>query len=286
MRMIRSPRVLSDWSRGLHREGVCIGMVPTMGALHAGHRSLIRTARLACDAVVVSIFVNPSQFGPREDFARYPRRLHADATLCEEEGVDVVFAPTVRAMYPVGFQTAVTVDHLARRWEGAVRPGHFRGVATVVAKLLSVARPDIAFFGQKDFQQVLVVKQMVNDLNLATRVQMCATVRERDGLAMSSRNVYLGTAERRAALALFAALEAGRHAIEAGARSGARINKIMRVRTAKHPLVRVDYLAACDPRSLEPLKRVGSQAVLLGAVRVGAVRLIDNVIVRAPKRRR
>ena len=285
MRIIRSPRALSAWSRELHREGVCIGMVPTMGALHAGHRALIRTARLACDAVVVSIFVNPSQFGPREDFARYPRRLQADASLCEEEGVDVVFAPTVRAMYPAGFQTTVTLESLAQRWEGALRPGHFRGVATVVAKLFSMAQPDIAFFGQKDFQQVQIVKQMVQDLNLATRVQMCRTVREQGGLAMSSRNAFLATAERRAASALFAALEAGRRAIEAGARSGARINTIMRVRAAREPLARVDYLSVCDPQSLEPVKRVRGQVVLLGAIRVGSVRLIDNLLVRVPRRR-
>lgn len=282
MRVINSPRALSHWSKTLRSEGVRVGMVPTMGALHAGHRALIRTARLACDAVVVSLFVNPTQFGPREGFLRYPRRLRADTALCEQEGVDVVYAPTQRAMYPTGYQTIVTVEHLSRRWEGAVRPGHFSGVATVVAKLLCAGQPDIAFFGQKDYQQALVVKQMVEDLNFATRVQMCATVRERDGLALSSRNAYLGHAERRAAPILYAALEAGRLAIRAGTRSVARVNRIMRDRVADEPLARIDYLAVCNPRNLEPLKRIVTQAVLIGAIRLGGVRLIDNVMVRVP----
>ena len=285
MQIVRSPRALSQWSKRLRREGVTIGMVPTMGALHAGHRALIRTARLACDAVVVTLFVNPTQFGPKEDFLRYPRRFPSDAALCEQEGVDVVYAPTLRAMYPPESQTTVNVERLSRRWEGAVRPEHFRGVATVVAKLLCAGQPDIAFFGQKDFQQVMVVKQMIEDLNLATRVQVCPTVREPDGLALSSRNTYLGRAERRAAPILHAALEAGRHAVRSGVRSGARLNRIMRARMADEPLARIDYLAVCDPRTLEPLDRIGTQAVLLGAIRIGGVRLIDNVIVNVPKRR-
>lgn len=286
MRIIRSPQVLSQWHHALRREGICVGMVPTMGALHAGHRALIRTARLACDAVVVSIFVNPRQFGPREDFTRYPRRLQADAALCEAEGVDVIFAPGVQAMYPPDFQTTVAVERLSRYWEGAIRPGHFNGVATVVAKLLCAGQPDIAYFGQKDFQQALVVKKMVEDLNLPTRVQLCTTIREKDGLALSSRNEYLSPASRRAAPVLYAALQAGRLAIRAGDRSGARVTRIMRKVVAREPLVKLDYLSVCDATSLEPLERIGGQVVLLGAIRLGRVRLIDNVIVKVPHPRK
>lgn len=283
MQFIRSPRALSDWSMALRREGVRLGMVPTMGALHAGHRTLIRTARLVCDAVVVSLFVNPTQFGPKEDFFRYPRHPRTDSALCEQEGVDVIYAPSLRAMYPPDYQTMVAVEHLSRRWEGAIRPGHFRGVATIVAKLLCAGQPDIAFFGQKDLQQVLVVKRLVEDLNLQTRIQICATVREHDGLALSSRNAYLSRADRASAPILYAALTAGKLAIRAGTRSGARVNRIMRNCMADEPRARIDYLAVCDPRTLEPLSRVQQQAVLLGAIRLGAVRLIDNVMVRVPR---
>jgi pantoate--beta-alanine ligase len=283
MLIIRSPRALSVWSRSLHREGITIGMVPTMGALHAGHRSLIRTARLASDATVVTLFVNPAQFGPGGDYRRYPRRFAADRALCEEEGVDVVFAPDARGMYPPGFQTTVSVERLTRRWEGALRPGHFSGVTTVVAKLLNAGRPDLVFFGQKDYQQAVVIRQMVEDLNLATRVKVCPTIRERNGLALSSRNEYLTPVRRKAAPALYAALRAGRSAIRQGIRSAARINQIMRARLAREPLARVDYLAACDARTLEPLTRIRHEAVLLGAIRLGRIRLIDNIVVKMPK---
>jgi pantoate--beta-alanine ligase len=285
MLIIRSPRALSIWSQDLHRKGVTIGMVPTMGALHEGHRALIRTARLASDATVVTLFVNPAQFGPGEDFRRYPRRIAVDRALCEQEGVDVLFAPGPRSMYPPDFQTTVSVGRLARRWEGAVRPGHFSGVTTVVAKLLSAGRPDLVFFGQKDFQQAAVINKMVEDLNLGARVKVCPTIRERDGLALSTRNEYLTPAQRRAAPALYAALQAGRSAIRQGTRSAARVNRIMRAHLAREPLARVDYLVACDIRTLEPLTRIHREAVLLGAIRLGRVRLIDNVLVTVRRTR-
>ena len=254
-------------------------MVPTMGALHDGHRALIRSARLACDAVVVSVFVNPRQFGPKEDFSRYPRRLTADAAICREEGADLVFAPSLAEMYRAGSQTTVSVREVTRRWEGAARPHHFEGVATVVAKLLSAARPDIAFFGQKDYQQAMVIHRLVEDLDLAVDVRVCPTVREPDGLALSSRNEYLTPAQRRAAPILYKALQAGRAALRQGARSGAMIQRRMRAVVAGEPLARIEYLAVCDPQTLEPLARVRNRAVLLGAIRLGRVRLIDNVLV-------
>lgn len=280
MLILRSVGVMSAWSARLRREGVVLGLVPTMGALHAGHRALIRAARLSCDAVVVSLFVNPRQFGLGEDFARYPRLLRTDAALCREEGADVLFTPGQRGMYPPGFQTSVSVRNLSRRWEGTARPGHFEGVATVVTKLLNVVRPGVAFFGQKDLQQAVVIQRLVKDLNLGVRVVVRPTVREPDGLALSSRNAFLSPVQRRAAPVLYAALEAGRRAVRAGQRSGERVTRLMRDRVAAEPLARVEYLAVCDPRTLEPLKRITTSAVLLGAIRVGRVRLIDNVLVR------
>lgn len=279
MRTVRTATAMAAWSWAHHREGVTIGLVPTMGALHAGHRALIRAARLSCDAVVVSLFVNPAQFGPKEDFTRYPRQPGADAILCRKEGVDVLFAPPVSQIYPDGFQTAVAVPSLAHRWEGARRPGHFAGVATVVTKLLTLVRPAAAFFGQKDFQQAALIRRLVEDLNLGARVIVYPTVREADGLALSSRNVYLTPAQRRAAPVLFQALKAGRAAIRTGDRSGARIQRVMRKVVAAEPMARLDYLAVCDPDTLEPLTRVRDRAVLLGAIRIGTIRLLDNLLV-------
>ncbi len=271
---------MADWSAAYQREGVTIGLVPTMGALHAGHRALLKAARLSCDAVVVSLFVNPAQFGPTEDFSRYPRKSKADASLCAREGVDVLFAPPVGEIYPDGFQATVSVLKLAHRWEGEQRPGHFDGVATVVTKLLSLVRPAAAFFGQKDFQQAAVIRRLVEDLNLGARVIVYPTVREADGLAHSSRNVLLTSAQRRAAPVLFQALKEGRAAIRNGSRSGAKIQQVMRKVVAREPLTRLDYLAVCDPDSLEPLKQVRERAVLLGAIRIGKIRLIDNLLVK------
>lgn len=279
MKTIRTTAAMVDWSRTLHREGVTIGFVPTMGALHEGHRALIRAARLACDAVVVSIFVNPTQFGPTEDLSKYPRQLRLDRALCRKEGVDAIFTPTIAAMYPQGSQTIVTVPSLARRWEGEARPHHFQGVATVVTKLLSLVQPDTSWFGQKDFQQAALVQQLVKDLNLPGRVVVHPTVREADGLALSSRNVYLSAQQRRAAPVLYRALHAGAAAIRDGKRRGADIQRRMARILATESLATAEYLAVCDPSTLEPLKTVQRHAVLLGAVRIGTVRLLDNMLV-------
>ncbi len=280
MQTLRSAKAMTAWSAAHLREGVIIGLVPTMGALHAGHRALIRAARLSCDAVVVSLFVNPTQFGPKEDFSHYPRKPKADATLCAKECVDVLFAPPVGEIYPDGFQTTVSVPKLARRWEGKFRPGHFDGVAAVVTKLLTLVRPAAAFFGQKDFQQAALIRRLVEDLNLGARVIVYPTVREADGLALSSRNVYLTPAQRRAAPVLFQALKAGRAAIRAGGRSGVQIQQTMRKVLSAEPLARLDYLAVCDPDRLEPLAQIRDRAVLLGAIRIGKIRLIDNLLVK------
>jgi pantoate--beta-alanine ligase len=280
MKIIRTPRSMTVWSERLRREGVTIGFVPTMGALHDGHRSLIRAARLHCDALVVSIFVNPTQFSPTEDLSAYPRLIATDRALCREEGVDVCFEPTTLTMYPKDFQTTVTVPALARRWEGAARPHHFAGVATVVTKLFGIVQPHLALFGQKDYQQATLVRQLVNDLNLGVAVQVRPTVRERDGLAMSSRNVYLSAAERRSAPLLSQALQAGRQMILDGTRDVAAIERTMRQTIEREPTIQIEYLAVCDPDNLEPLSVVTARSVILGAVRIRSIRLLDNLLVK------
>jgi pantoate--beta-alanine ligase len=258
-----------------------------MGALHDGHRSLIQAARLQCDALVVSIFVNPTQFSQTEDLSKYPRPIARDRALCREEGVDVCFEPTARDIYPDGFQTTVTVLALARRWEGAARPHHFAGVATVVTNLFGIVRPHLALFGQKDYQQAALVRRLVHDLSLGVSIQVRPTVRERDGLAMSSRNVYLSADERRVAPLLSQALQAGKQMIVGGIHDAATIEQRMRQIIEQAPDMHVEYLAVCDPDSLEPLSTVSAHAVLLGAVRIGSIRLIDNLLVnrRAGKSR-
>lgn len=284
MKIIHSPSAMTAWSEGLLREGVRVGLVPTMGALHDGHRSLIRAARLRCDALVVSIFVNPTQFGPREDLAKYPRPISRDRALCRQEGVDVCFEPTLEAMYPEGFQTIVTVPAIASRWEGEVRPHHFSGVATVVTKLFGIVRPQIALFGQKDFQQSAVVRRLVEDLNLGVTLVVQPTVRERDGLAMSSRNIYLAPEERARAVTLYRSLQAGSEAIRNNVRDGKVVEAAMHRVIKTERSMTIDYLALCDSRTLEPLSAVTERMVLLGAVRLGTVRLIDNLLVTAPRR--
>ena len=279
MKIIRSPKAMTAWSERLRREGVTIGFVPTMGALHDGHRALIRAARLKCDALAVSIFVNPTQFAPAEDLAKYPRPIANDRALCREEGVDVCFEPAAAAMYPEGFQTTVAVPQVARRWEGESRPHHFGGVATVVTKLFCIVRPHLALFGQKDYQQSALVRQLVKDLDIGVEILVRPTVRERDGLAMSSRNMYLSPEERRSAPILYRALQAGREAIEQGTIEPTAVQRVMRAIMSKEPNVEIDYLAVCDPITLERLTTVRRQAVLLGAIRIGSVRLIDNIVV-------
>jgi pantoate--beta-alanine ligase len=264
------------WSDAERRAGRTIGFVPTMGALHHGHASLIRAARGACDRVVVSVFVNPTQFGPNEDFGRYPRTFDADCVLCEREGGDVVFAPSVEDMYPPGGETFVDVGPLGTVLCGASRPGHFRGVATVVTKLFAVVAPHRAYFGQKDYQQTVVIRRLVQDLRLGVEIVVCPTVRDPDGLAASSRNAYLTPAERQIALCVPAALaEAGR-LIAAGERSGGKIRDALQVLLSNTPLVRPEYVAVVRPDTLEPLERLETRVVVALAVRVGNTRLIDN----------
>ncbi|MCC6140414.1 MAG: pantoate--beta-alanine ligase [Nitrospira sp.] len=285
MKILRTPTAMTAWSRRLRREGVTIGFVPTMGALHDGHRALIRAARLQCDALVVSIFVNPAQFAPTEDLAKYPRPIAKDRALCRTEGVDICFEPGGAAIYPEGFETVVTVPGIAQRWEGEIRPHHFAGVATVVTKLFGMVRPDMAVFGQKDFQQAALVRRMIDDLNLGVALIVYPTVREHDGLAMSSRNIYLSEAERARAPILYKSLQAGAAAIKDGITAGRKIQSMMTQVLRQESAATVDYLAVCDPDSLAPLTSVHDRAVLLGAIRIGTVRLIDNVVVRRPATR-
>lgn len=254
------------------------GFVPTMGYLHEGHLSLVRRARAENDRVAVSIFVNPTQFGPHEDYARYPRDLERDLRLLEPLGVDLVFVPSVEEMYPPGFQTWVIVEEVSRPLEGASRPGHFRGVATVVAKLFNILQPDRAYFGQKDAQQTVVIRRMVQDLNIPVEIVICPTVREPDGLAMSSRNTYLNPEERRAAMVLFRALQAAKARYEAGERDAERLREAMREVIRAEPLARIDYVSVAHPETLQELERVEGPALLSLAVYIGTTRLIDNLM--------
>jgi pantoate--beta-alanine ligase len=296
------------------REGKTIGFVPTMGALHEGHLELMRSACKRTAFVVVSVFVNPTQFGPGEDFAAYPRDLDRDFELMSAEGVDLVFTPSVEEMYGISAavgltaadarggapeaslempdgsegkveeaESGVTVDpgSLARRWEGQTRPHHFRGVATVVAKLLNIVGPDLAFFGEKDYQQLVIVKRMVRDLDVPTSVVGCPIVRESDGLALSSRNAYLSPSERSRALALSRALDAAAEALAWGETSGEVLSSIMRDVIDAEVGVVLDYAAVVDPETLEPLENVTGDARAIVAARVGRTRLIDNVVLTA-----
>jgi pantoate--beta-alanine ligase len=254
-----------------------IGLVPTMGYLHDGHLSLVRRAGAECRTVVVSIFVNPTQFGPGEDFERYPRDVPRDLRLCEENAVDLVFTPNVSEMYAPQSSTFVEVEKLQDRWEGASRPGHFRGVATVVAKLFRVVGPQYAYFGEKDYQQLQIVRRMSLDLSLDVQVVGCPIIREPDGLAMSSRNVYLQGDNRTRAVALYQALLAAQRAASTGETSGHRLNGIMEETLRSTPGIDPDYAAIVDPLTLDPLDRLESEARAIIAARLGPVRLIDNM---------
>jgi pantoate--beta-alanine ligase len=254
------------------------GLVPTMGALHRGHLSLVARARAESDHVGVSIFVNPTQFGPGEDLATYPRNPERDLELLEQAGADLVWIPSPETVYPPGFQTSVAVEQLSIPLEGKCRPGHFRGVATVVVKLLNVFTPDRAYFGQKDAQQVTVVWRIVEDLNFPTEIVVCPTVREPDGLAMSSRNTYLTPAERRAATVLYRALSAARARYEAGERDAEVLRTAMRALIVAEPLAHEDYVSAADPKALVELSQVQDRVLLSLAVTIGRTRLIDNLL--------
>ncbi len=261
--------------------GKTVGLVPTMGALHAGHLSLVALAREECDTVAVTIFVNPAQFGEADDLLGYPRDLGADLACCEKAGADIVFAPSVEEMYPGGLRTTVVPGDVSRPYEGANRPGHFTGVATVVTKLFSAAAPCRAFFGEKDYQQLLIVRQLATDLDVPVDVRACPTVREQDGLAVSSRNRRLDPPNREAAPLLYRALEAGRSRVHAGERSGSCIEETMLGVLRSSDLVEPEYAAVADPQSLRPVKKITSDVRLLVAARVGPVRLIDNIAAAA-----
>lgn len=258
--------------------GHLIGFVPTMGYLHEGHLELMRRAKERCDTVIVSIFVNPTQFGPKEDFAQYPRDLERDAHMAEGVGVDAIFNPSVEEMYPAGFCAYVDVERLTEKLCGLTRPGHFRGVATVVTKLFNIVKPDYAFFGQKDAQQALVIRRMVNDLNMDLEVVTVPIVREADGLAMSSRNVYLTSEQRLAALVLSRSLQKAREIFLAGERDAARLRQLIVDMIEAEPLAEIDYVEIFSYPELEPADRIQYPALLALAVKFGRTRLIDNTI--------
>ncbi len=286
MEIIRTIDWMKQTSRAAHDSGRSVGFVPTMGALHEGHLSLVRAAVAAHKPVVVSIFVNPAQFGPKEDFARYPRQLEKDAALLETAGADYLFAPEAADIYPPGFHTHVNVEGLSDRLEGRVRPGHFRGVTTIVLKLLEIVRPHTAFFGRKDAQQARILTQMAHDLNLDAEISVQPIVRESDGLAMSSRNAYLNSEERRAAASLSRALIAAANAVRSGERNASAIVQSAQTVLAQEPLVKPDYVELVSEENLEPVALLGRTCLLLIAASVGnpreakqPTRLIDNLLV-------
>jgi pantoate--beta-alanine ligase len=278
MQVIQSIREMQSWSDERRREGQRIALVPTMGYLHEGHLGLVRASEVKGDQLVVSIFVNPTQFAPHEDFDAYPRDFDRDCRLLKEEKVDVVFHPAVEEIYPAGFQTHVEVEKLSAPLCGVFRSGHFRGVATVVAKLFNAVRPHVAIFGRKDYQQLQIIRRMVKDLNYDIEIYGHPIVREPDGLAMSSRNAYLNREERQAALGLSRSLRKAEHLVRQGERRGDAIIEVVLAELANEPLGKVEYVALCDPTSLQDLDRLDGSALLALAVRIGKTRLIDNVV--------
>ena len=262
------------------QRGQSIGLVPTMGALHTGHVSLIEAARRDCEYVIVSIFVNPTQFGPNEDFQRYPRPLDTDLELCQRHGVDLVFHPSPATMYPSGFSSFVEVAGLSDAWEGRSRPGHFRGVSTVVLKLLTICLPDLAYFGQKDFQQQAIIRRMVTDLNLPCEIRVCPTIRDPDGLALSSRNAYLSESERATALSLSRVLRWTADHLAAGDADLPRVRTVMQQMLRATPGLELDYATIVDSATLQELDERSGQMTAIVAARVGRTRLIDNLQVR------
>jgi len=268
---------MKEQARQARAESRIVGLVPTMGALHAGHLSLIERAKRECSPVIASIFVNPKQFGPNEDFSKYPRTFEGDSEKLQRAGVDSLFAPEAKEMYPDGFSTYVNVDGLSERLEGRSRPGHFRGVTTVVMKLLQIVEPDFAYFGRKDAQQSRLITQMTRDLNLDTKIVVCPPVREPDGLALSSRNVYLNAEERKAATVLYRALDAARGELAAGVRDALQLQGVLHRTLGAERHTRVDYAEIVDAESFESIVRVNKSCYVLLAVFIGKTRLIDNL---------
>jgi pantoate--beta-alanine ligase len=268
---------MKQQSRQARAENRIIGLVPTMGALHAGHLSLIERAKRDCSPVIVSIFVNPKQFGPNEDFSKYPRTFESDSEKLERAGVDFLFAPEPSEIYPDGFATYVNVDGLSEKLEGRSRPGHFRGVTTIVMKLLQIVQPDFAYFGRKDAQQSRLVTRMARDLNLDTEIVVCPPVREPDGLALSSRNIYLNSEERKAASVLYRALDAARSELAAGVHDALQLHAVLQRTLGEERHARVDYAEIVDAESFQPVARVSKPCYVLLAVFIGKTRLIDNL---------
>ena len=271
---------MKEAARQARAESRIIGFVPTMGALHAGHTALVQRAKQQCAPVIASIFVNPKQFGPKEDFAKYPRTLEADSEKLSAAGVDALFLPDAAEIYPPSFRTYVAVEGLGDRLEGRSRPGHFRGVATVVMKLLEIVQPNFAYFGRKDAQQVRIISQMVHDLNLDTEVVVCPIIREPDGLALSSRNAYLSAEERRAATVLHRALEAAKAELAAGTRDSLRVQAVLHKVLEAEPLAAVDYAEIVEADAFEPVTRIARPCYVLLAVFIGKTRLIDNLYIK------
>lgn len=278
MEIVHTIEQIRQYVNSARSRGLIIGFVPTMGALHEGHGSLIKAAKSQCGYVVVSIFVNPTQFGPSEDYNRYPRTFDADTAYCRNLGADAVFAPSAQEMYPAEQLTWVQLEKLTDHLCGASRPGHFRGVATVCTKLFNIIQPDIAFFGQKDAQQAVVIRRMIQDLNIPVQICVCPIVREPDGLAMSSRNRYLSPVERRQALCLYNALTACRSQIAAGRKNVKQLIELMTSIIANSG-GRIDYISIVDPQTLQPLERIEQKALIALAVYIGSTRLIDNLLI-------
>jgi len=270
---------MKEHARQARAENRIVGLIPTMGALHEGHLALVKRAKQQCSQVITSIFVNPKQFGPKEDLAKYPRTFEADAKNLAVAGVDAIFAPEPSDVYPDGFRTYVSVEGLSERLEGRSRPGHFRGVATVVLKLLEIVQPHFAYFGRKDAQQVRIISQMARDLNLGTEIVVCPIVREADGLALSSRNTYLKSDERKAATVLHRALIAARDELAAGVRDALQLQTVLRKVLQAEPLAAVDYAEIVDADTFEPVVRVSRPCYMVLAVFLGKTRLIDNLYI-------
>ncbi|HET7439895.1 MAG TPA: pantoate--beta-alanine ligase [Terriglobales bacterium] len=278
MKLLQAMEDTRAASRSARQSGKRVGLVPTMGALHEGHLSLVRAAKAQCDVVAVSIFVNPTQFGPQEDLAKYPRSFERDVALLEKEGVDLVFAPSVEEMYPERAVTWVTVEGMSDKLCGRSRPGHFRGVTTVVAKLFHIVEPDKAFFGQKDAAQAAIIRRMVRDLNFPVEIVICPIVREPDGLAMSSRNVYLDSQQRRSALILYRSLQRVEELFRNGERDSAKLIAAAKEVFEQEPSVRLDYFEIVNPDSLEAVSSIFKPALAAVAAFVGSTRLIDNIV--------
>ncbi|MBU0533972.1 MAG: pantoate--beta-alanine ligase [Candidatus Omnitrophica bacterium] len=280
MKIIKKPYKLTARIKAIKKNGKTVGFVPTMGSLHEGHISLIKKARKENEIVVLSIFVNPTQFGPKEDYKKYPRNFSRDKAIAKKAGVDIVFAPSAENMYPEGVSTCVEETNLSKILEGAIRPGHFKGVTTVVLKLFNIVQPDISYFGQKDYQQAVIIKKMVKDLNLDTNIKVLPTVREKDSLALSSRNIYLNQEERKSATILCHSLTSAKKLIENGLTNTEEVKKKIRTMIKKEKISGIDYIEIRELETLQPVKKITGKVVILLAVRIGKVRLLDNMIIK------